>query len=848
VVFPVCSPRGGAHTPTRTARRLLGVAATLLCCAAALPAAAAGATLYHEPYRPQFHFTPAQNWMNDPNGLIYYKGQYHLFFQYNPSGTTWGNISWGHAVSTDLVHWKELPLAIPADSNEYVFSGSVVFDRRNSSGLGTAANPPLVAIYTSTQKATGIQAQALAYSTDGGQTWTKYAGNPVLNLNSQNFRDPKVFWYAPSHRWMMVVARSDLHQVQFYSSPDLKHWTHLSDFGPAGATIGVWECPDLFPLTRKDGTTKWVLVVNVNPGSIAGGSGTQYFVGSFNGTRFVSDGPTSYTPPAGVVFDDFEASTYGSWTTTGTAFGSGPAQGTLPGQQTVTGYMGNGLVNSFLNGDASTGTLTSPTFTISKPYINFLLGGGDHPHVPGGVPYGTVPQGTVFDDFEGSTWGTGWTATGDFTNAGPTTESLPGQIGARVLDTCVVSCDPAQGTITSPTFTINSDYIDFLIAGGDHPMSGANPTAVNLLVGGKVVATATGNNSGAMDWVSWNVAPYKGQQATIQVIDQNDGSSGWGHLIVDEIVFSPSAAQPYDTETGVNLLVGGQVVRTATGQNSETLDWTSWDVHDLVGQQAQIQVVDNNSGGWGHVNADQVMFADAPALSQVQRANWVDYGADFYASNTYNDAPDGRRIEIAWMNNWNYGGNIPTSPWRSADTFPRDLSLQSINGKPQLVQQPVEELKLLRGSAFQAHPMKVANTTRTVGVQGQTLEIEANLNAGTATRFGLNVRVGSGQQTQIGYDTTTHDVYIDRRNSGNVSFDPTFAGAQSAPLPLNHGRLTLHILVDASSVEVFADQGQVVLTDQIFPDPASTGVTAFAQGGSASLAQFKAWHLHSIWP
>jgi levanase len=226
----------------------------------------------------------------------------------------------------------------------------------------------------------------------------------------------------------------------------------------------------------------------------------------------------------------------------------------------------------------------------------------------------------------------------------------------------------------------------------------------------------------------------------------------------------------------------------------------------------------------------------------------VDYGEDFYASNTYNDAPDGRRIEIAWMNNWNYGGNIPTSPWRSADTFPRDLSLQSINGKPQLVQQPVEELKLLRGSAFQAHPMKVANTTRTVGVQGQTLEIEANLNAGTATRFGLNVRVGSGQQTQIGYDTTTHDVYIDRRNSGNVSFDPTFAGAQSAPLPLDHGRLTLHILVDASSVEVFADQGQVVLTDQIFPDAASTGVTAFAQGGSASLAQFKAWHLHSIWP
>ena len=145
----------------------------------------------------------------------------------------------------------------------------------------------MVAIYTSTQKATGIQEQALAYSTDGGLTWTKYSGNPVLNINSQNFRDPKVFWYAPSHRWLMVVARSDLRQVEFYSSPDLKNWTYLSDFGPAGSITGVWECPDLFPLKvdRNPHRTKWVLVVNVNPGAPAGGSGTQYFVGQFDGTQ-----------------------------------------------------------------------------------------------------------------------------------------------------------------------------------------------------------------------------------------------------------------------------------------------------------------------------------------------------------------------------------------------------------------------------------------------------------------------------------------------------------------------------------------------------------------------------------
>lgn len=840
----------------RSRHLLAALLATLafsgLSLAATATTASAAPAPYHELYRPQFHFTPAQNWMNDPNGLIYYKGQYNLFFQYNPDGTTWGNIEWGHAVSRDLVHWKELPVAIPQDNNEYVFSGSVVLDKDNTSGFGTRNNPPLVAVYTSDQKATGIQEQALAYSLDGGLTWTKYSGNPILNVNSQNFRDPKVFWYAPDHEWMMVVARSDIHEVQFYSSPDLKTWTYLSEFGPAGATGGQWECPDLYPLAVNGNPreTKWVLVVNVNPGSYAGGSGTQYFVGQFNGKTFTDDEPVSYTPPAGVVFNDFEGMTYGAgWTTTGTAFGTGPAQGTLPGQQTVSGYLGDGLVNSFLGGDGSTGTLTSPTFTVSKPYINFLIGGGDHPHVPGGVPYGTAPSGTVFDNFEGSTWGAGWTATGDFVNAGPTKESLPGQIDSQALDTCVGPCDPAEGTITSPTFTINSDYVDFLIAGGDHPMSEPNPTAINLLINGQVVETATGNNSPNMDWVSWNVTQYKGEQATIQVVDENDGSSGWGHVIVDDLVFSPVAAAPYDDETGVNLLVNGQVVRTATGQDSEQLDWDSWDVQDLIGQQAQIQFVDNNDGGWGHVDADQIMFADAPALSSVQRAHWVDYGEDFYASNTYNDVPGGQRIEIAWMNNWNYGQNIPTSPWRSADTFPREVALRTIDGKVQLVQQPVPELQELRsGWPFYARHVAINNTTDTLGIQGDELEIKADLNAGNASRFGLNVRVGPGQYTQIGYDTTTDQLYIDRSNSGDVSFDPTFAGLQTAPLALKHGTLRLQLLVDASSVEVFADQGQVVLTDQIFPDAGSTGVSAFAQGGSAKLDDIEAWHLRSIWP
>jgi fructan beta-fructosidase len=214
----------------------------------AASAAAPALATYQEPFRPQFHFTPAQNWMNDPNGLVYYKGEYHLFYQYNPFGTTWGNISWGHAVSRDLVHWRHLPLAIPDAPDGYIFSGSVVVDYRNTSGFGSPGRPPMIAIYTRATHQCCSQAQAIAYSLDRGRTWTKYDGNPVLDIGSGEFRDPKVFWYAPARRWIMAVVLATEHKVSFYGSANLKSWTHLSDFGPANATGGVWEVPDLFPL------------------------------------------------------------------------------------------------------------------------------------------------------------------------------------------------------------------------------------------------------------------------------------------------------------------------------------------------------------------------------------------------------------------------------------------------------------------------------------------------------------------------------------------------------------------------------------------------------------------------
>jgi fructan beta-fructosidase len=250
---------------------------------------------YRELYRPQFHFTPEINWMNDPNGLVYFEGEWHLLYQYNPFGNVWGHMSWGHAVSKDLVHWEHLPLALPEEDGTMIFSGCVVVDKKNSSGFGEGSKPPLVAIYTGHRS--DNQSQCLAYSNDRGRTWTKYAQNPVLDIGETNFRDPKVFWHTPTNRWIMVVSMATKHYVQFYASADLKHWEHLSDFGPAGApNVPNWECPDVFelPIENHPGESRWVLEVDIGDNSVAGGSGGQYFVGTFDGSKFTCDEPRDH--------------------------------------------------------------------------------------------------------------------------------------------------------------------------------------------------------------------------------------------------------------------------------------------------------------------------------------------------------------------------------------------------------------------------------------------------------------------------------------------------------------------------------------------------------------------------
>jgi fructan beta-fructosidase len=253
---------------------------------------------YEEQYRPAFHHSPPGGWMNDPNGLVYYAGEWHMFYQYYPHDTVWGPMHWAHAVSRDLVNWETLPIAIAPDEQGYIFSGSAVIDARNSAGFGAGV---MVAIYTIHDAERGRantrdhESQGIAISFDNGRTFQRFSGNPVLPNpgQTQDFRDPNVFWDEARGQWVMSLSVTD--HIRFYASHDLKEWTYLSSFGAGiGAhgtdDDGVWECPNLFPIVDEaSGEKRWVLIQNLNPGGPQGGSGTQYFVGDWDGTTFTLD-------------------------------------------------------------------------------------------------------------------------------------------------------------------------------------------------------------------------------------------------------------------------------------------------------------------------------------------------------------------------------------------------------------------------------------------------------------------------------------------------------------------------------------------------------------------------------
>lgn len=631
--------------------------------------------LYTEDLRPQFHYTPPEGWIGDPNGLIYHEGKYHLYY-------------WGHAVSNDLVHWEHLPRAMSD-----IMSGSVVIDKQNTSGLGTNENPPWVAIFSVVYPETHIQAQEIAYSLDSGITWEKYDGNPVLDIGSTEFRDPQVFWYEPDNRWIMVIALAEERQVSFYASGNLKDWEHLSDFGPVGADGGVWECPDLFQLA-VDGdkeNMKWVLQVDVQP------VGGQYFLGDFDGKQFIPDpefaaiSESDGQIPEGRLIEGFEDDNYGDWKVTGDAFGQGPVKESRPGQSPIFGFEGERFVTSFHGGDESTGTLLSTEFEIDRPYINFKIGGGEHP---------------------------------------------------------------------------------------------------------------------------------------------SNGSDGRG--------------------VGMRLIIDDEIIHESTGRNMEILKWKHWDVREYQNRLARIEIFDHETGGWGHVNVDHIMLAGEPIANERENAFWIDYGRDFYATRSWRNAPDSdeRRIWIAWMSNWQYAQDVPTEPWKGVQSIPREVTLKSFPEGVRLVQEPVRALRGLRQDEFYLSNVRIDqlyDLSGKHGIAGTEFEMIVDLNIADADTAGIIVRRGTDEETVIGYDALDESLFVDRRNSGQTDFSSSFPGVSTGPVEADGNRVRLHILVDRSTLELFSNKGQTVISDLIFPSIESDGIAFFSSGGTAEIEHLSFYPLSSIW-
>lgn len=467
-----------------------------------------------EKYRPLYHFSPAYGWMNDPNGMVYKDGEYHLFYQWNPYGSMWGNMHWGHAVSRDLVTWEHLPVAISPDGLGTIFSGSAVVDKDNTAGFGVGA---IVAFYTSAGER---QAQSMAYSLDNGRTFKKYERNPILTSTVRDFRDPKVFWHKETNKWVMILAAGQ--EMQIYSSANLKDWALESRFGEGqGAHGGVWECPDLIQLPVK-GTElkKWVLICNLNPGGIFGGSATQYFVGDFDGKTFTNDSP---------------------------------------------------------------------------------------------------------------------------------------------------------GNVTK----------------------------------------------------------------------------------------------------------------------------------------------------------------------------WMDWGKDHYATVTWSNAPDNRHIALAWMSNWDYANNVPTTQFRSANSIPRELELYSQNDELYLSSTPVKEIDAIRGEVAKKKSFKVDhsyNMGELFKAPQGAYEIELNIKNRGADVLGLQLFNSKGEEVDIYYNLPEKKFMMDRTKSGIVGFGKDFAAVTAAPIE-KQDTYTLRLYVDKASIEAFDGEGKFVMTNLVFPDEPYNRISFYSKGGKFDVTSIKVYKL-----
>lgn len=635
----------------------------------------------YQRFNPDYHFYPS----GDPTGLFYYDGKYHN--------------AWGRYYGTDFVHWTETDaskklnelrtrLADPSVSQDEKDeirrkmmngrlggSGSIVVDERNVAGFGKNA---WLAYYHNELQPFRTQVIGMSYSTDEGTTWTRYEEKyPVLNINSREIRDPKIFWHDKTQKWIMAIGWAEAPKVKFFSSTNLIDWEFMSDFGPWGAVNGVWECVDFFPLAVdvNPDNVKWVIAISVQPYT------GQYFVGDFDGTRFVLDKDFaqqltySYVPQGDVLFD-FERG-IDEWDIEGESFYESPTDVSLYRQGAVMGRVGRYYVDSYSNEGKSTGKMTSPEFKVARNYINFLIGGAYNPGI---------------------------------------------------------SC--------------------------------------------------------------------------------------------------------------INLIVDGEIVRTETGRNASSMQWSGWDVSEYRGKSARIQVVDAVPDGTSYVYVDHIMLCDELKVMEPQNAFWFDYGQDFFAVRSWNTyAPDEDRvIWTAWMGSWRYNG---LEPVRGIQSIPREVSLKTFPEGIRLVQKPIVELQSLRdgktimeGTCFEG-----VWSSKKLSPKNNVYELVVEFENVDSEEFGVRVCVGAQDRTSVGYKVSDEELYFDRRYSGLNDFVDFHPALFKGPMKNRDNTVKLHLFVDNCSVEVFGNDGETCISNKIYPSEGSNGIEFFSYGGNVKVKSIEFYPL-----
>ncbi len=415
------------------------------------------------------------------------------------------------------------------------------------------------------------------------------------------------------------------------------------------------------------------------------------------------------------------------------------------------------------------------------------------------------------------------------------------------------------GDFDGKRFTLDPDANGYLLRGEGIPGTVFADFEHGLPEGWKIdgrpIAIGTGNDlgyykvSGSLGsgfLSTYPPASYTGDPGTVKI------TSPPFPIANNAINFLVSGAE-HSEQTGINLLINGSVVRSAGGDRTTQMKWVGWDVSEFKGAQAQIQIIDDHtSGGSGHINLDHILFSDMLMQTSREQANWLDFGPDYYAVRTYRDYDqvETRTITMGWMGNWEYAQDVPTSWGEGALALPRTLELRSLAGGVRLVQQPISAIAELRQNAIQVGSLNIKGVMplKEFRPQRNTYEIDATFQiVDPASRFGFKLAANGDKGIKVGYDAQTSTLFIDRTNPENSTFNAKFPRVATAPLQAQNGTLQMRIFVDQSSVEVFANDGLITMTALMFPDPNSTGIEVFSEGGSALMTSLKAWELTSIW-